>query len=171
MDQSRRSSLAFGIILILLGAAFLAYQLVPGLQILVDWGQAWPLIIVGIGVVLLLMAVLAATPGLAVPATIVCGVGGLLWWQNVTGHWETWSFAWSLIPGFIGVGIILSGLLSGRVRESLIGGSWMVLISLILFFIFGSFLGGLELFGAYWPILLIGLGLLMLIGPLLRSRG
>ena len=171
MEQSRRSSLAFGIILILLGAAFLAYQLIPGLQILVDWGQAWPLIIVGIGVVLLLMAVLAAAPGLAVPATIVSGIGGLLWWQNATGNWETWSFAWSLIPGFVGVGIILSGLLSGRIRESLIGGGWMVLISLILFFIFGSFLGGLELFGAYWPILLIGLGLLMLIGPLLRPRG
>jgi hypothetical protein len=49
-------------------------------------------------------------------------------------------------------------------------GPWLIIISLILFFIFGSFLGGLELFGAYWPILLIALGLLILVGPLLRSR-
>jgi hypothetical protein len=116
------------------------------------------------------VAILAGVPGLAVPAAIAGGIGALLWWQNSTDHWETWAYAWSLIPGFVGVGIILNGLLSGNVRSGLIGGGWLIIISLILFFIFGSFLGGLELFGAYWPILLIALGLLILVGPLLRSR-
>ena len=118
-----------------------------------------------VGAVLLLLAVLAGVPELAVPAAIVGGIGGLLWWQNTTDNWESWAYAWTLIPGFVGVGIILSGLLGRRMRESLIGGGWLILISLILFLVFGSFLGGMDLLGAYWLLLLIGLGVLLLVGP------
>lgn len=170
MDQQRRASLTFGVILILVGALFLAFQLSPQLQLLIDWGAAWPLIIIGVGVVLLIVAVLSGVSGLAVPAAIVGGIGGLLWWQNATGNWESWAYAWALIPGFVGVGIILNGLLSGKVRDGVTAGAWLLLISLVMFFIFGSFLGGLGLLGAYWPVLLILLGFLVLMRPLLRSR-
>jgi hypothetical protein len=170
MDQSRRSSLTFGVTLIILGAVFLAVQLVPQLKEWINWENAWPLIIVGIGVAFLIGAVVGGTPGLAVPAAIVGGIGCLLWWQNATDSWESWSYAWALIPGFVGVGIIASGLLSGKLRSALTGGGWLILISLVLFFVFGSFLGGYEQFGAYWPVLLIGLGVLILIRPLFRGR-
>ena len=41
----------------------------------------------------------------------------------------------------------------------------------ILFIVFGAFLGGPNLLGDYWPVLLILLGLWFLIRPLFRSRG
>lgn len=76
-----------------------------------------------------------------------------------------------LIPGFVGVGIILNGVLSGKVRSAITGGGWLIMISLIMFFVFGSFLGGMAVFGAYWPVLLIILGVFVLVRPLIRSRG
>jgi hypothetical protein len=171
MEQSRRTGLVMGSILVLLGVLFLAYQLVPAFQVLIDWDNAWPLTIVGVGVLLLVIAVLANVPGLAVPAAIVGGIGCLLWWQNATGNWDSWAYAWALIPGFVGVGTILSGLLSGKLAGALSGGIWLILISLIMFFIFGSLMGGLGALGAYWPVLLIVLGFLVLLRPLLRPRG
>jgi len=153
-------------VLILLGVWFLVAQFVPGLQVWISW----PLIVAGVGAFLLIIGLLTGVPGLAVPACIVGGIGGLLYWQNSTGNWESWAYAWTLIPGFVGVGIILSGLLGGEIRQALRGGGWMVLISLVLFTVFGSFFGALGLAGDYWPVLLIVLGLLILVWPLFRSR-
>ena len=166
MDRRRRSSLAGGLVLILLGAWFLVAQWVPGLPTTFSW----PWIVIGVGGFLLLLGLLTGAPGLAVPACIVGGIGGLLYWQNATGNWESWAYAWTLIPGFVGVGILLSGLLGGEIRQSVQGGGWLILISLVLFAVFGSFLGGLDLLGPYWPVLLILLGLLLLARPLFRSR-
>jgi hypothetical protein len=166
MDSQRRSSLAGGLVLILLGALFLAVQWVPGLQL---W-FSWPLIIIGIGVLLLIVGLLTGVPAMAIPACIVGGIGGLLYWQNATGNWESWAYAWTLIPGFVGVGMVLSGLLGGDIRQTVRGGGWLILISLVLFAVFASFFGALGLVGRYWPVLLIGLGLLVLAQSLFRSR-
>jgi hypothetical protein len=166
MDSQRRSSLAGGLVLILLGALFLAVQWVPGLQL---W-FSWPLIIIGIGVLLLIVGLLTGVPAMAIPACIVGGIGGLLYWQNATGNWESWAYAWALIPGFVGVGMVLSGLLGGDTRQTVRGGAWLILISLVLFAVFASFFGALGLVGRYWPVLLIGLGLLVLAQSLFRSR-
>ena len=46
----------------------------------------------------------------------------------------------------------------------------MVLVSLILFVIFASFLGGRSLLGPYWPVLIILFGLWVLVRPMLRAR-
>jgi hypothetical protein len=169
MDRNRRSSIAIGAVLILLGLFFLIVQAVPGLRF---WmiEASWPLIIVGVGVLLLVIGLLANVPGMAVPACIVGGIGLLLYWQNATGYWESWAYAWALIPGFVGVGIILTGLLEGKPRSALEAGAWLIVISLILFAIFGSFLGGPAILGKYWPVLLILLGLLSLGRNLFRPR-
>jgi len=166
MDSQRRSSVAGGLVLILLGALFLAVQWVPRLQL---W-FSWPLIIIGIGVLLLIVGLLTGVLAMAMPACIVGGIGGLLYWQNATGNWESWAYAWTLIPGFVGVGMVLSGLLGGDTRQMISGGGWLILISLVLFAVFASFFGALGLVGSYWPVLLIGLGLLVLAQSLFRSR-
>lgn len=168
MEQRARSSLAAGLVLILLGLWFLAMQFVPGLQAYPAF--SWPLIIVGVGVILLVIGLLTGVPSMAVPACIVGGIGGLLYWQNATGNWESWAYAWTLIPGFVGVGTVLAGLLGGESRQAVRGGAWLILISLVLFTVFGSFFGALGLVGPYWPILLIVLGLLIFAQSLFRSR-
>jgi len=164
--RDRRSNLAGGVVLILIGVLLLIFQVMPGLQIWVSW----PLIIIGVGVLLLTIGLLTRVSTMAIPACIVGGVGGLLYWQNATGNWESWAYVWALIPGFVGAGIILSGLLGDEVRQALGVGGWLILISLVLFTVFGSFFGRIGLLATYWPVLLIALGLLLLARPLFRTR-
>jgi hypothetical protein len=159
--------LAAGLILILVGLFFLAMQFLD----LTNWfvWLDWPIYVVGVGFVLLLIGLLVGEPDMAVPASIVGGIGGILYWQNLTGNWESWSYVWALIPGFVGLGILLSGLLGSpatrgkKIKEGL----ETMLISAVLFLVFGSFFG-LPLLGDYWPVLLIVLGLFLMGRALLR---
>jgi hypothetical protein len=168
MSKRRRTSLVGGLILVLLGGWLLALQLFPGLEPIFDIEYSWPLLVIAFGVILLIFGLLAGEPGMAVPACIVGGIGLLLYYQNNTGNWASWAYAWTLIPGFAGVGSILAGILGENPRRSFRDGLNMIIFSAVLFMIFGSFLGGLDLLGPYWPVLLILLGLWVLIQPLFR---
>ena len=168
--RSRRSSeMAVGLVLVLLGLLFLALRFVPGLDRWFDWGNLWPLIIVGVGGFLFLLGLLTGESGMAVPACIVGGIGILLFWQNATGRWESWAYAWTLIPGFTGVGVVLSELLSGNPGRALKSGAPLLIISFVLFGIFASFLGGPGWLRALWPLALILLGSWMLARGFLGS--
>jgi hypothetical protein len=162
MDQNRGSMIVIGAILILVGGFILAVQFIPGFNIGFDIEFTWPLILVAIGLLLFLGALITNQPGLAVPAAIVGGIGGILYWQEAIGDYSSWAYAWTLIPGFVGIGIILEGILSGNFWKSLSSGGVLLLISLAMFFIFGSIFGQENLLGSYWPILLIILGVVLL---------
>jgi hypothetical protein len=168
MRHYRRSNLAVGLILILIGAWFFAIQVFPNLRVWLNLSFSWPMIIIGAGVLLLLIGLLAGEPGMAVPACIVGGIGGLLYYQNLSGNWGSWAYAWTLIPGFVGAGVILSGLLGNRPKRSLGDGLNLIVISLVLFLIFATFLGGPNLLGPFWPVLIILLGLWLIVRPLFR---
>lgn len=175
MEKSMRSKVspnrAVGVLLVLAGIFMFAIRLVPGAQ---EWAASiygWPLILVGLGLVMLVLGAVGGAPGLAVPAAILGGLGGLFYWQQATGDWASWAYAWTLIPGFVGVGIILLGLFEGDLSGKLSAGAWLLLISLVMFFIFGSLFGAAPILGAYWPLLLIGLGALLLVQSLFRDRG
>ncbi len=103
----KRSSIIVGTILIVVGLLFLAVQLFPGLAFNLDIDRQWPLIIVSVGVLLILSA-LFCSPSLAIPGSIVSGIGGILYVQNLTDTWESWAYVWTLIPGFVGIGMILA---------------------------------------------------------------
>jgi hypothetical protein len=115
------------------------------------------LIVIGVGALFLLGA-LVGTPPLAVPGSVIAGIGGILYYQNVTGDWASWAYIWALIPGFAGIGTILMGLLTPGGRRNVREGGRLVVISLVMFLIFGAFFGGLGRLGQYWPVLLIGIG-------------
>ncbi len=170
MGRQSRANMVLGILLILVGGIFLIGQFFPGL---LDWIQiefSWPLLIIGGGLLLLVFGLLAGETGMAVPAAIVGGIGCLLYYQNSTGNWSSWAYAWTLIPGFVGVGVLLDGLLSGKFRQALGGGGTLIVISAVMFVIFGSFLGGPVSLGLYWPVLLIVIGLWILVSALFRRR-
>lgn len=163
MDRARRSGIAVGAVLIIIGAWLLFVQFVPALR---GW-FSWPTIIIGVGLLLLVLGILLGEYEMAIPGCIVGGIGLILYWQNVTGNWESWSYIWALIPGFAGFGTALAGLLGGdggQVR----GGLWTMLVSAVLFTIFGSLFGAIGVLGRYWPVLLIALGVVALVQGLFR---
>lgn len=170
MNKRRRTGLIGGTLLILLGVWFLLVQYVPEFEGLLNIEFSWPLFVIGAGVVLLILGLLTGEPGMAVPACIVGGIGVLLYYQNQTGDWASWAYAWTLIPGFAGVGAILAGLLGDKPKQSVRDGVNLIIISAVMFVIFSSFLGGQNLLGPYWPVLLILLGLWFLIQPLFRRK-
>ncbi len=162
----RRSSIVAGIILIFAGLFFLLLPLFPNLISFIDIEQQWPFIIIAIGALFLLGA-LSGVTGLAIPGSVIVGIGGLLYYQNLNDAWETWSFAWALIPGFVGLGVILARLLEGDTRRGLREGGRLIIIALILFIIFGALLSGWFSSGIIWALLLIGVGLWLLFRTLI----
>ncbi len=164
MDIQRRSNLALGVVLIVLGGIFLATQLIPGLGLILSW----PWIVIGVGAFLLLIGLLVGAPDMAIPACIVSGIGGILYYQNLTGDWTSWSYAWGLIPAFVGVGMLLAALLGGRSRYAFREGLRTLLVGVVLFLVFGSLFGAFSWLGAYWPLLLVAAGLLILVEGLFK---
>lgn len=77
---------------------------------------------------------------------------------------------WALIPGFIGVGTILQGLLGENTGHNLKRGLNLMVVSAVLFLVFAAFLGGWNILGEFGPaVLLILLGLWVLGSGLYRS--
>lgn len=161
--MNRRGSIIGGIILILLGLFFLAREIVPQYFQFLDW----PVIIIGGGIIFLLWALLSGTGGLAVPGSILAGIGGILYYQNLTGDWESWSYIWALIPGFVGIGIFIGSLIDRNFKNSISAGLTLILISAILLFAFGSAFGLAPQVTKYWPVLLIVLGVIALVRTLI----
>jgi hypothetical protein len=164
--EHKKQSFVWGFLLVLIGGLLLVDQFLPAWSINFDW----PWIVIGVGLVFLLFAVLTRTGGLAIPGSIISGIGGILYYQNITNNWETWQFAWALIPGFVGIGIALATLISPKEfndgwQASLI----LLVISAVLFMIFGgsSFFGWDTQF--VWPAVIILFGLFMLIRGFLRK--
>lgn len=164
MTQSTSKPIA-GYVLIGLGVLFLLLQ-ITGASV---FGTLWPLIVMLPGLAFLYGALTggAKESGMAIPGSIITGIGGILMFQNLTGHWESWAYAWALIPLFLGLGLTFVGQRKnepktiqtgqGFVRWSGLG--FIVLAAMFELMIFG---GGGFLSNLLVPALLIGGGFLML---------
>jgi hypothetical protein len=168
MDKKRRTSIVGGSLLILVGGLLFAGQVFP--DYMPDFWEiiSWPWFIIGIGLFLFALGAAIGEPGLAVPATIVGGIGGILAYQWFTGNFESWSYLWALIPGFVGLGIMLMSLMGGG--GSVKDGATLLFISFILLAIFGSFFGAIGLAGQYWPVLLIALGVVLMVRSFINKE-
>jgi hypothetical protein len=111
MEPRTRGAAVGGVLLILLGACLLLVQVNPDWRGLLGLEWSWPLIVVAVGIGLFLMGLITGAPAMAIPACIVAGIGGILYWQNITGNWLSWTYAWALIPGFVGIGMIVAAIL------------------------------------------------------------
>jgi hypothetical protein len=168
MERETRWRVILAIILVLAGLYLFTVQFFPQLGIISLSPSNWPLLIVGVGAAFLVAALVTWTPGLMVPAAIIGGLGAIMFWQNATGNWASWAYAWALFPVFAGFGIFLMHAMQGNLREGLVTGGWLILIGLTLFIVFGSFFGGIGALGQYWPLVLIVLGVVLLAQGLWR---
>lgn len=172
--MKRRGSFTFGVLLILLGAWFLAVRFVPELGSWVEQFAGWPIWVAGPGLIFIFAALISGVFDLMIPGSIITGIGLILYYQNETGDWQSWSYIWALIVVAVGVGVFLSNLFKGKVRKAFDEGGPPIMTGLVLFLIFGSIFraafGQEPFFGDYWPLLLVAFGLWMLIRPLFRRR-
>jgi len=170
MNRSQRSSLAIGVILVLVGIYFIQANVVPQFNQWLNITYSWPTIILAVALGLLVLGLIVGAPDMAVPAVIVGGIGAILYYQNATGNWGSWAYMWTLIPGFSGIGMILAHLLGARDRYAIGSALDTIGTSLVLFVIFGAFFGAFRAFGDYWPLLLVGAGLLIGLRTLIRRK-
>jgi len=156
-NRSNAGGLIGGAVLIAFGLMALAGQVFRS----VDWGFLWPFTVIGIGA-LFFVAMYAGgrqAAGFAIPGSIVGGIGLVLLFQNLTGHWESMSYFWTLIILFVGVGIYIMGWYGGNEGQKQ-SGARVIKVGAILFIIFGAFFEMIfSSFGnVIFPILLIALG-------------
>jgi hypothetical protein len=155
-----------GAILIGLGLLFLVGQFL-GANL---WRLFWPLAIIGVGGLFFVGMIAGgrSSGGLAIPGSILSMIGLLMLYQNLTGHWASWSYGWTLIVFAVGAGILIMGWWT-QDESRRRAGLRVMGVGIVLFVIFGSFFElGAMLLGArgahgagqlLFPVLLIATGL------------
>lgn len=166
MNNQGRSQLVLGVVLILLGAWFLLDRTVPAFSEFFDTYTKWPNNMFLIGAGLFILGLVTGSLGLFIPAAIVAGIGGIFYYQEIYNDASSWSYMWTLIFGFIGIGTVLQGLLGDNSAYNIKRGLNLMVLSTVLFLVFSSFLGGWELLGNYGPAIL-----LILLGVWVLGRG
>jgi len=167
LPSLRTISMIIGAALIVMGVLFLLGELFK-FQIA---GWFWPLFVLVPGLMLLVWSVGqpgANGEGVSSVAGAICMTGLLLFFQNITGFWSTWAYAWALVaPAGLGVGLWIYGW-RNRLPDKVRDGQRMILVGLIIFLagfiFFEGLLGisGFNLGGYIGPLMLIGLGVLLL---------
>ena len=170
--QQNRTNLVLGLLLIIVGGWLIATNQVPAIREWFTEHSTGSVYTIGAGLLILLIGLLTGNAGMAVPASIVAGIGGILYYQDMKNDYSSWSYMWTLIPGFVGVGEILAGLLGDNTRRNLGRGLRKLVISGVLFLVFGTLFGGLSILGTYGvPVLIILLGLYILARGFIRRDG
>ncbi len=176
---NRNGTLAVGGLLVLIGLAALAMTYAD-----IDpsrWldGSGWTLFILAPGAIMLSAGLLTDRPsgeGLAIAGSIVTTIGLMLLVMDRTGSWESWAYAWALIPAGAGVGVLLRGARDGD-RSRVIAGVRVVLVSLAVLVVGGWYFQTIFRtgeppfeFGVAWPVVLIVIGAIVALAGLLRGR-
>lgn len=180
--MGRRSGAApavIGLILVGIGLAALVVR-----QFGIDFWEAvgplgWPFFIIVPGLVLLVASLFPAAPkgaGFAVSGAVVTAIGCLLLYQSRTDHWESWAYAWAVIPLAGGLGTLLYGMLT-RSSGLVTSGLWMASISAVMlvvgaWFFEGIFAGDMRFaeIAEWWPVALIAAGAAISLAAFVRQR-
>lgn len=175
-------SLALGILLVLVGAAYLVGQYLPRPLLEFDVGHyGWPVFVIVPGLVLLGFGVtVRELSALCIPGSIVTIAGLVLAVQNTFDLFATWAYAWALVaPGGVGLGIWLQGAVT-RQPALRAAGLRVMGVGVTLFLVGAAFFEGvihlsgrqLGLFGQLLlPALLIAAGIWLLVRRARPARG
>jgi len=183
MQQSfgQRSAAApaiLGLLFIVVGAIFLVAREVGWDLFTSVEGWGWPLFIIVPGLVLLAVALVPARPagvGFGIAGAVVTTVGSILLYQSRTGEWESWAYAWALIPLAAGAALVLYGLYAHS-PSMIRGGTWMSGIGAVLFVVGAWFFQGVftgetrPQFAESWPMLVVAFGGLLVLRALFVRR-
>jgi hypothetical protein len=174
-SQRNVGTLVVGTLLVAFGMLALAGQLFRGFHF---WSTFWPFIIIGLGAMFFvgMFAGGKSVSGLAIPGSIITSVGLMLFYQNLTNHWESWSYGWTVILISVGLGIFIMGTY-GENEEQRKSGLGVMRVGLILFILFGGFFEMIFSAGArfglrqiVFPVGLILLGLYLIVKRLRPSQ-
>jgi len=104
------------------------------------WEILWPFFIIGIGALFFvgMFAGGRSVSGLAIPGSIITTIGLMLFYQNITGHWESWAYGWTVILMSVGLGIFIMGIY-GQNEGQRSAGLRVLRLGIIMFVIFGAF--------------------------------
>lgn len=160
----KRENVVWGLILILIGIGFLINQLMPELF----GGFTWPWILLGLGGIFALASLIGRVGGLMIPGVILLGLGGIFLYFDNTGDWSNWPI-WLLMPGFVGLGMLIGGLYDRDLRQARPVALFMIVGALVLFAVFGG-LGLSPGLLRFWPVLLILAGLVVLFQAMRRGK-
>jgi hypothetical protein len=129
--------LVAGAILIGIGLLSLAQQIFRGFQF---WSYMWPFIIIGVGGMFFIGMFVGgkSLAGLAIPGSIIGGLGVMMFLQNLTSHWESWAYSWTILLVLVGLGIFIMGLYQEN-EHNRQSGLRIMRVGAILFIIFGGF--------------------------------
>jgi hypothetical protein len=150
----KRDSIVWGIILILIGLGFLAFQMFPDLFA----GLNWPWLLIILGVIFLVVSLITRVGGTMIPGVVLMGLGGILLYQTRTGDWASWSYVWTLFPVLAGVGMLLGGLFDHGLRTARVPALIMIAAGALGFVVFSGMLGISPDLWRYWPVILIVIG-------------
>jgi drug/metabolite transporter (DMT)-like permease len=175
-NKRNTGTLVAGAVLIAFGLLALFGQLFRGFHF---WDFIWPVIIIAFGA-LFFVGMLAggkSLAGLAIPGTIISGIGLMMFFQNLFNHWESWAYGWTVILFLVGLGIFIMGLYTGDAGQRR-SGVRVMKIGAILFVIFGALFELIFFNQSYgiqqyiFPALLVALGVYLVVtrSGMLRSR-
>jgi hypothetical protein len=172
---STDSAVGLGVALLVIGGLLFAGQL---FGIGVD-DLGWPAIVIGIGVVIGVLGLFVnREQGMVIGGTVVTTVGLVLLYQDQTGRWETWAYAWALVgPAASGLGMLLWGVRQADPTE-IRNGTWALLTGLGIFVVGFLFfegvigIGGEPLGLPEWllPVVIIGIGVVILARAIFERR-
>ena len=136
-SQRNAGSLVGGSLLIIFGALALLGQIFRGYNF---WNTFWPFFIIGFGLLFFvgMFAGGRSVSGLAIPGTIITTIGLMLFYQNLSNYWESWSYGWTVILMSVGLGIFIMGVW-GQNASQRAAGLLVLRIGVIMFIIFGAF--------------------------------
>ena len=75
--RQNRSNLFLGVLLILIGGWLVVTRQVPAVQAWLDANFTWPMWTISAGLLVLLIGLFTGAPGMAIPAAIIAGIGGI----------------------------------------------------------------------------------------------
>ena len=88
---------------------------------------------------------------------ILVAIGAVLLLKNIGFTFPSWLFSWPMI-------LIVVGIYSGF-KHNFRNNSWLIIIGVGVFFLVNEFIPNLGLKPLFWPLIIIGLGVLFILKP------